>query len=202
MIRSFSRNLWLSLVVALSWGAVAQACDVPVFRYAMLHWAAEPYRVLVFHRGVLTPKQQAAVKALREAGPEENGTGNFTVETVDVNAGAGKDQRPSPPSAVLPCIVACFPNSSPEEPAAWSGPLTLDNVRVLTDLPARRELAKRLRQGQTAVSILLEGGDRQRDEAAARNLEEILQKLEKTLELPRNPPDPDLVHSLRAPWVC
>jgi hypothetical protein len=82
--------------------------------------------------------------------------------------------------------MACFPGSQPRELPAWSGALNLENVRLLTDSPVRRELAQRLQQGQTAVSILLESGHRQRDDAAARTLEEILKKLEKTLELPKS----------------
>ena len=33
---------------------VAEACSVPVFRYALERWQADPYEVFVFHRGPLT----------------------------------------------------------------------------------------------------------------------------------------------------
>ena len=38
------------------------ACNVPVFRYALEHWRSDPYQVVFFHRGELTPEQTAEIQ--------------------------------------------------------------------------------------------------------------------------------------------
>jgi hypothetical protein len=67
---------------------------------------------------------------------------------------------------------------------AWSGPLNLDSVDFLVASPVREEVARRLLAGQTAVWLLLECGDRAKDDQAARRLEEELTRLPPSLKLP------------------
>ena len=45
--------LLLTLVLHAS---LAQACSVPVFRYALEQWRPDPFPVVVFHKGELTPE--------------------------------------------------------------------------------------------------------------------------------------------------
>ena len=42
-----------SLIAVAFWTNVSSvlACEIPVFRYALEHWAAAPYGVVVFYRG-------------------------------------------------------------------------------------------------------------------------------------------------------
>jgi hypothetical protein len=77
--------------------------------------------------------------------------------------------------------------------AVWAGPLAPEPIRVLLDSPARQETSRRLLRGESAVWLLLEGSDREKNDAAAGLLATELQRLEKTLELPPPlPDDPDL----------
>ncbi len=57
-------------------------------------------------------------------------------------------------------------------------------VEALMDSPIRREVAKRILNGESAVWILLESGDRGDDDAAANLLRTELKKMEEVLELP------------------
>ena len=66
----------------------------------------------------------------------------------------------------------------------WSGALTDANSDLLVDSPKRREVAQRLAKGDTAVWVLLEIGDRTKDNAAAELLRSELDILNKTLKLP------------------
>lgn len=43
----------------------AQACKVPVFRYALEHWYPDPYHLVILHRGPLSSQDQAIVTALK-----------------------------------------------------------------------------------------------------------------------------------------
>ena len=43
--------------------ATASACSVPVFRYALEHWPADPFQITVFHRGTMNDAQRAMIPA-------------------------------------------------------------------------------------------------------------------------------------------
>ena len=67
--RRCSVGRWLKAAVVLCLLAVvAEACSVPVFRYALERWQSDPYEVFVFHRGKLTADQQASVDRLTRDG--------------------------------------------------------------------------------------------------------------------------------------
>jgi hypothetical protein len=61
----------------------------------------------------------------------------------------------------------------------------------LTDSPIRQELVRRLASGQTAVWLLLESGDAEKDVPAANLVSQELKNLEQTLELPELTASPD-----------
>jgi hypothetical protein len=66
----------------------------------------------------------------------------------------------------------------------WSGPLTASNARLVVDSPARREVARRIQEGHSAVWVVLGSGDSAKDEAAEALLARSLPGLEQSLELP------------------
>ncbi|MEQ1860653.1 MAG: hypothetical protein ABMA13_12020 [Chthoniobacteraceae bacterium] len=156
--------------------ASANACSVPVFRYALEHWAADPFEALVFHRGPLTPEQRAlADKLSADAGKMR---ANLTVRTIDL------DREPLPDApGQLPSLSVRFPGA--RGATFWSGPLAENSVERLVDSPARREVARRLGEGESAVWLLIESGDRAKDDAAATTLQARLDYLVGTLELPK-----------------
>src|SRR5262245_41263890 len=85
-----------------------------------------------------------------------------------------------------PCLVTLFPGT---DIVAWSGPLTAEAASKLADSPARREVAKRLLEGESAVWLMHESGDRAKDDAAAATLEAEFKKLMENLKLPAHAPD-------------
>ena len=62
------RVLALAAAVSAIVTASLWACSVPVFRYALERWLADPYQAVVFHRGSLTTAQQAQIKNLTPNG--------------------------------------------------------------------------------------------------------------------------------------
>lgn len=156
VVADMLRRLLLSF---LSCAVPAWACSVPVFRYALEHWKPDAFEAVVTHREALD------AEALR--GLEESGA-NLTVRSV-VDA-----------TAQEPRVSIRFPHTKAE---LWSGPLA--EAAAVLDSPARREVAKRIGEGQSAVWVLLESGDRARDDAAAKDVDERLEYLASTLELPK-----------------
>jgi hypothetical protein len=179
---------------ALVWAAAAAACNVPVYRYALERWEADPYVIAVFHRGPLTAEQQAAVEAMETM--SKDGLANVVLIKADLadkvpeNLQALWNQQVK---AELPWMVVKYPPPLGVSDPVWAGPLSAEAVKALLDSPARREIARSLSRGETASLLLLESGNRKRDDAAAHLLETEARKLEQTLELPElDPSDPEM----------
>ena len=175
---------WSVLACVLLAAGPARACSVPVFRYALERWPAAPYEVYVFHRGPLSAPHQKAIDRLKAAESSVN------LNSVDV---AGKlDEEAAKvwqnhAAAALPWLVVRYPGDFRVPVDAWAGPLAEENVALLLDSPARRQVARRLLEGDCGVFVLLESGDRGQDEAAALLLEPELKRLQGSLEIPKPP---------------
>ena len=167
----------------------ALACNVPVFRYALERWTPEAYQVAVFHRGPLATNEQALVKTLEKI--SDDAAANFVIQQIDVSA-----PMPVPLQTVwkaqtncsLPWLVVQYPPANEADQPVWTGPLTAEAARLLRESPARLGLVSRLVHGQSAVWLLLESGEREQDEAAAKLLNVESRRIEKSLQLPE--PDP------------
>jgi len=153
------RRLLLSLSVC---AATAWACSVPVFRYALEHWEADAFEAVVTRGAELSEVEQSALKSLEES------SANLRVRTV-VSADARE-----------PRVSVRFPREGAE---LWSG--SLAEAKEVLHSPAREEIVKRLGEGESAVWVLLESGDRAKDAAAFETIEKRLEYLAGTLELPK-----------------
>ena len=188
MSRPTLRTLCLLALVALLGAIPARACSVPVFRYALEHWDAAPFQAFVFHRGRLSDAQRASVSEFGKDGLAGKLHANISIRTVDL------DQEPSPEflaifqqahSETLPLLVAQFPAANRVSSVFWSAPLAADSAAQLLDSPARKEIVQRLGEGQSAVWLVLESGDTQKDNAAAELLDARLKHLASILQLPK-----------------
>jgi hypothetical protein len=192
------RGYWLTgtLAAAVTMLAVAapgsRACSIPVFRYALEHWAASPYEVVVFAKGELRDVDRSILEELTKKPV------NVEITTVDVSADMSpeyaaiwKNQRASE----LPWVVVRFPESGEDAPLVWSGKLDKTALAGQFDSPARRELSRRLLAGQSCVWVLLESGDRTKDDRLAAKLDETLKRVAKTIELPEIAADGPQLHS-------
>jgi len=186
--------LLLPLAALLLWAGPAGACNVPVFRYALERWRPQPYEALVFHRGPLGLKDRKAVRALEESAGGEAGRANLEVELVDLDREQDESLRKilaAQERPVLPWVVVRSRDVDGNSVTAWSGRLSEEAAACLLDSPARREVVRRIRAGETAVWLLLEGGDAARDDVAARTLEAELERLTPLLKLPKLTDAPD-----------
>lgn len=187
IFRSF-RFLALPLtafLILLSDTLPARGCNVPVFRYALEQWRPDPYRAVVFHRGPLSEAEKTCIAPLEEH--DGRTVANVALRTIDVDKIESEADRAwfeSLDNPTLPLLVVQYPTPLQIEAPIWSGPLDREAVERLTHSPLRRELVRRLVDGQTAVWLLLESGDRQKDEAAAALLKTEIEMLQKTLKLP------------------
>ena len=173
----------LSIAAALP----AHACNVPVFRYALERWPSDSYTVIVFVGDTLTQNDRDIIALLEKSSKASGGHANYTVQTVDVTG-----QMPEAIGALwntmkvreLPCLTVLYPGFLRMKIPIWAGRLTAEAANRLIDSPARQEIARRILDGESAVWIFLEGGDRSRDDAATRTLESRIEEASKMLELP------------------
>jgi hypothetical protein len=177
-----SRLLALLLMATTLGAAPERTCNIPVFRYALERWPAAPYEVVAFHRGPISDEGKAALNTLRQGGA------NIAVDRIDVSEPVPQKWADILAKAKLqaPCMVAVFPGT---DIVAWSGALTAEAAKKLADSPARREVAKRLLEGDSAVWLMLDSGDAAKDEAAVKTLDAELKKLAESLKLPPHAAD-------------
>lgn len=163
----------------------AYACSVPVFRYALERWHPDPYEAVVFHRG-FTSADSALLTRLQAAGGRQS-PANLRVGTHDVRDTTG--QHPWSRWGLqegdsLPLVAVYAPRARRDAGPLWSAPLTAGAIEALTDSPIRREIARRILNGETAVFVYVSGGDRSRNRAVMDTLRGNLSELEKKLQLP------------------
>ncbi len=188
------RHAWraVGLLAAAFLCAAVPVCKIPVFRYALERWPSSPYVALVFHRGPLDEASAKVLDGLR------NSPANITFEKVDVDGSMDPTVRKvweTQKSNPLPWVTVLLPSA--DETPVWAGKLEAEPLGVLVDSPARREIVKRIMSAESAVWLLIESGEKERDEAAAAMLSAELSRLEKTIELPvLGEDDPPLRSSL------
>jgi hypothetical protein len=189
--RQRSLNSWLKAAATLCLlAAVAQACSVPVFRYALERWQADPYEVFVFHHGKLTTTQQAQVDRLTRDGEAGKTFANVRVKACDLDNNPDPDllalwkNQETSQKITTPWMAVHYPVASRNPTPVWQGPLTDARVTALLKSPMRKTIADRLIQGHTSVFVLLESGNQAADDKAATLILARLAHLETNLKLP------------------
>jgi len=167
--------------VALAIGGVtfiAEACQVPVFRFALERWEADPYTLTVIPgaTGELSEEENAVVEFLQSTDSEAMMAANLRLR-ID------PERQSDAPGAVMEL-------SYPQKlmgftiPPIWTGPVTMENARAMIDSPVRREIVKRILAGESATWVMIESGDPEVDDAAAKVIEESLAAAEGQLKIP------------------
>lgn len=178
-----------AVILALMVATPLLACQIPVFRYALERWQADHYEIVVLHDGPLNATDQKQLKQLRDSDFESPLAGNFEVKTIaaadikDPRLQHAWNQRTS---KTQPLMVAQYPPGTKDVPdrVAVATALTQEAVSLTADSPIRREIAKRLLEGESSVWIFVPSGHADQDAAALKTLTERVKLNEGQLELP------------------
>lgn len=180
------RQRWMVISVTLVFcasAAVLCACQVPVFRYALERWSPEPYPVVIISPASLNDAEKQAL-----VGNDSSSLG--TLLEIDWKKA---DDSLSPEllklwkssAADRSVVVAYYPEKSDlRGTIAYSAPLQADTLSTLVTSPVRTEIASRLSKGESAVWVLLESGDKVKDQNAFQAIESQLALDEEWLKLP------------------
>ena len=170
-----------ALLIAVAAAGAAFACPIPVFQYSLEYWEPDHYQITIYHSGELSGADKEAAESLTAAASDEKKPSNIMLQFVDL---ATRDIEAGADYEALPHVELRYPAAAASRKPVWSGKLTPDTVKTLLDSPARQKIATLLLARKSAVWLLLESGDREKDDAAANLLEQEITRLEKTLVLP------------------
>ncbi len=194
------RRLMGLILVGFSCVVSAQACSIPVYRYALERWDADFYRVVLFYENELPKGISETLSPLVNASSTIYGEvpADMNIKPQDVKANMSlrfvdlaNDPEPqmlklwqTQNHPELPWMVIRFPPSARLQHVLWRGPLDVLPAASLVESPARHEIVQHLLQGQTAVWILLETGDKEKDEQALQQLTKGLEQAKTSIKLP------------------
>ena len=181
------KKLCLTMAILALASAGASACSVPVFRYALERWFADPYPVFLMHDNVNTSAVVEAEAFLEEY--EEFGAVYVRrVNLSDPKIKEAAEKRQLPTDGPLPRLVVTLPEEHHLQHVVVNQEINEENLKALIDSPVRRELARRLIDADSAVWLLLESGDKAKDDAAEKVIQEQLDIMTEELELPEIAP--------------
>jgi hypothetical protein len=175
------------LVVVLS--AAANACNVPVFRYALERWRSDACEVTIFHDGNLTLAQQAFVRQLQTASAGNNRATNIEVlrqniaEDMDDDVGALWEEQRGRPDVSLPYVVVRS-SVAGRTINNWRGSMDDAMQAGLQSSPVRNELSQRLLTGHSAVWLVLKSDNQDRNETVIQLLNKQLKRLSQEIPMP------------------
>lgn len=143
------------------------ACSVPVFRYALERWHPDPYVIQLNYNTPHTNKLSEILDTLRTFDYDYS----FIIEKIKTS---GKS----------PQINLLYPKISGLKTNVWEGPMTVNNIKKILDSPVRREIARRIIGGDSAVLLLLEGDNEKRNNEVAATLSKNISIIEEEIKLP------------------
>jgi len=154
------------------------ACQVPVFRFALERWERDSYTLIIVPgaSGKLSPAENEVRKVLESGGGADLGDMNLEVRLNLKKIGES--------SAATMQLFYPPRSTGPRLPPIWSGALTMANTKTLVDSSARREIVNRLLSGESAVWVLIESGNKEKDDRAVVEIEKAIAKAEAELKIP------------------
>lgn len=160
------------------------ACTIPVFRYALECWEADPYTAIVFYKEPLTAAEKNAI-----AGANRSPV-NLDIRLADLNgelpAELKKLWEREQPQAVLPWMVIRYPGVFWEIlqcDTLWAGTFDEKALAMVVDSPARAQVAAAILHGVSVVWIFIESGNKPEDDAKIQVLEDCLAWVTQEAEL-------------------
>lgn len=176
--------------VLLCWLLVAGAvlaCQVPVFRFALERWPADQFELLVTSRGPLKGELQEKLVELQKTLTADSNAINLRLQHVDLDT-LTEAERISLPAldhaGEEPTLVLMPPESWKTGEPVWVGEATAGNLERMLDSPLRQRCGEHLVKGASAVWVLVECGDPEKDRKAREVMEAGVKQASAVLELP------------------
>ena len=169
----------IALALTICGLVILQACETPVYRYAMYRWNPAPYEIYYFHNEPISSETEdfhTKIRELVKLKPDQPIL-NATLIPVDLSKDPELKQ-------VLPDIKQLWTKhqkelspgylvTNPQGGVVSVGTLAAEKLTSFIDSAQRRQLLAQLAQGKAAVMVLLSG----QDPVASKNAEKELRSL-------------------------
>jgi hypothetical protein len=166
----------LPFICIMVFAAISDACNVPVFRYALERWSADPYPFTVFFDDSCQVQQIDSTLTQTQLNAE------FTY--IDLSSNKGKATLKTNPEIKAPWMTIQFPSSAPVQGIIWQTHATTREIKKIITSPVREKIGKALLNGDASVWILLKSGQTDKDSRALNVLKTSLKIAEKQLQIP------------------
>lgn len=163
----------------------ANACNIPVFRYALERWSSDNLQLhLVIRDSQLRDSDRQAIEQLTQTTDSPT---NLTTTVWDLDTSIELPEFLTnlklSDKAEPWCLIRSSGDAEPPR-VVWSSPLRDTTPQQLKTSPAREALVKMLLQGDSAVWIVIRGDDDRQADAMIRSLKTTLRQLEDETPLP------------------
>lgn len=170
--------------------AVTNACNIPVFRFALERWKPDSCEVVVFYKGTLSADDEKIVSNLEAASLAKEGDANVSV--IRCNLDSNSDQElgdlwlslKEKVDSKLPMLVARSLKGRGQLINHWYGSVHDAKTAGLMESPVRKELTTRLQSGDAIVWLVLKSADNQKANEVQRLLQQQCDELPGKIELP------------------
>lgn len=164
------------LIPAIACLGLAAACEVPVFRFALERWPADPLPVEVTADSSVGPEGTAAMKWLQNK-VEGEPPANLTMRLLDPDG-------PSDGRGSFRLLPAGTRLGALDPHVLWEGSLSEVNAKRLSGSPARTAIAGKLLEGTSAVWVVVSRGDKEADDKAVQMVTRGINRAMQELSLP------------------
>ena len=180
---------WIGLAVVLALPTPGDACNIPVFRYALERWKPDSIELVVFHDAPFSTEDNAYLQKLEKASSGTSRTLNAKLLKTDIRTledGAYKDlwlDLQEAGDVQLPCLVVRA-TASQRPINVWHGPLGEARKLNIVESPVRKELARRLLAGHSVVWLMLKSKDEAQNATVRKQLTSRFAAMQSELKLP------------------
>ncbi len=178
------KYLLLILITTIAYQNV-KACSVPVFRYALERWEASYYNAVIFTDKELSKDDKQYIKKISDEIPINLSIDISNIKT-EKDENLKKQYIEHIKNVKLPAMLLSYPASYRDaiNPPFWIGEYSKESLVKIVGSPAREKIVKNILKGDSAVWVIIESGDKEKDSKYKKILDTNLRKLEKELELP------------------
>jgi|GEM_PF-556315 len=177
--RRFVLPSTIALALTICGLVILQACETPVYRYAMYRWNPAPYEIYYFHKEPLSGETEQFHTKIKELVKLQTDKPVLNATLIPVDLAKDPELK-----QVLPDIKELWTKNqkelspgylvtNPQGGVVSVGTLTPEQLASFIDSAKRRQLLAQLAEGKAAVMILLSG----QDPIATKNAEKELQEL-------------------------
>jgi hypothetical protein len=163
----------------------ADGCSVPVFRYALERWPADPYLITIFHKGKLNEEQKKVITYYQKFYDRYEAVilSVFDLDDKKLSKKAREYWKINKQDS-LPVVIVQYPYITRIEQLAGVYPLDMKSAKQLMESPTGRELARRILKNDTSVFMQIDGDDESENIKSEKIVKDALKKMEEDMKLP------------------